>query len=187
MKPVKVKGIFSEEDLEVLNDMYENAAESYYQDIDTNLFLGRRSVGGMDPPDCVKKIVKLAEKFNDKGLTMRAWNFAEYNSIYGQPHLVPHWDGDDTELLINFQLSSNTEWGVGVDEKLFILEDNSAVVFNPNGSPHWRPIKEFKDGQYVRMIFFRFYNEDNPADHSYLPRDYRDPVFDKINDIRNNL
>lgn len=117
-------------------------------------------------------------------LELRAIDTVEYNSEFGEPSLPPHYDGDNTEVIVNYQLSSNTNWGVGVDEQVFYIEDNTAIAFNPNEHIHWRPIKKFEPGEYVRMVFFRFYDPRNHKDNTHLKLSQDDPVFDKIRAIR---
>ena len=111
----------------------------------------------------------------------------EYSSEYGKPHLPPHYDTDSTDVIIDYQLSSNTDWPLGLNKELMPLQDNAAVIFNPNIHIHWRPHKKFQPGEYVRMIFFRFLNKNNPSDYSYLPEHYKDPAFAEIRELRDNV
>jgi hypothetical protein len=82
--------------------------------------------------------------------------FVDYNAWYGQPNLPPHFDGDNNSVIVDYQYKSNTSWGLGVNTTVYEMQDNKAVIFNPNEYPHWRPHKTFDDGQYVTMGFFRF-------------------------------
>jgi hypothetical protein len=91
-------------------------------------------------------------------------------------------------------LSSNTDWGLGLNEEVYYLKDNSAILFNGNKEIHWRPHKEFKSGEYVKMIFVRFHTPNlandpnfNFPDYSYLPAQPSDIFFKKVNDFRENL
>lgn len=119
-------------------------------------------------------------------LELKGIDTVEYSSEFGEPNLPPHYDGDNTEVIVNYQLKSNTNWGVGVDEQVFYIEDNTAIAFNPNEHIHWRPIKKFEPGEYVRMVFFRFYDPRNHKDNSHLRLSQDSVVFEKINHIRNN-
>lgn len=189
MYPVKMSNVLSKEDLDFINNIYENSPEENFDDIENNKKMGRRCVNpnfGAEAtsPDFLGKIQHM---FKDEGLIISGWTIVEYNAIHGTPNLIPHYDRDKTKLIFNFQVSSNTTWGVGVDREVFLLEDNSAVVFNPNKSIHWRPIKNFEPGEYVRMLFVRMIDLDNPEDYSYLPYDPKDPVFDEIIELRNSL
>lgn len=110
--------------------------------------------------------------------------YVEYNKLYGEPKLEPHYDRDFNELIVDYQFESNTKWPLGADEKIFSLEDNGALMFNPNQSAHWRPQKTFKDGEYVRMIFFRFFVYGQTSDYSHLPDNSKDSAFDRVNAYR---
>ncbi len=112
--------------------------------------------------------------------------FAEYNSKYGQPNLPPHFDGDNNSLIIDYQYKSNTSWGLGVDTTVFEMEDNKAIIFNPNEYPHWRPHKVFKDGEFITMIFFRFPDGSGETDYSHKRQWPSDEIFADIREIRDN-
>ncbi len=111
---------------------------------------------------------------------------AEYTSEAGEPNLPPHFDGDQTDLIMTYQLPSNRQWGVGVDLNVYMLEDNDAVIFHPNESIHWRPHAEFKDGEFVRVMFIRFMLPDG-TDYSYKRASLNDPVFDEVHALRDSL
>jgi hypothetical protein len=122
-------------------------------------------------------------------LSVSSVTYVEYNNKYGKPNLPPHYDGDFNELIINYQLESNTSWDVGVDKNVYSTEDNSALIFNPNKHIHWRPIKNFSDGEYLKMLFFRLCNEDESKrnDYSELMLSMDHEAFKEINDFRDQL
>jgi hypothetical protein len=111
---------------------------------------------------------------------------AEYTLEAGKPDLPPHFDGDQTDLIMTYQLPSNRQWGVGVDLNVYMLEDNDGVIFHPNESIHWRPLVEFKDGEFVRVMFIRFMLP-NGTDYSHKIASLVDPIFDEVNAFRNSL
>jgi hypothetical protein len=110
--------------------------------------------------------------------------FTDYSSQYGQPNLPPHFDGDDNSVIVDYQYSSNTSWGLGIDSRVFELEDNKAIIFNPNEYPHWRPHKTFEDGEYITMIFIRF---PDGSDYSNLVLSQDDAAFDTARRAREAL
>lgn len=112
---------------------------------------------------------------------------AEYSAEFGTPNLPVHWDHDNTEIIFNYQLSSTTSWDIGVDKDIYSMEDNTALVFNPNKYTHWRPHKTFKEGEYVKMIFFRFTDFNNPSDYAHLDYSIGHDVFAEINAFRDSL
>jgi hypothetical protein len=134
-----------------------------------------------------QRINEIAKSITDAPITLKHSMYVEYNNKYGNPNLPPHFDRDNGDLIINYQLSSNTHWNIGVGLNRYDLEDNSAVVFNGNTDMHWRDQKQFKNNEYVKMIFFRFYNKDNPSDYSKSPGNQSDEVFAEAVRIRGRL
>jgi hypothetical protein len=137
--------------------------------------------------DINNKLNDLANSLSDENLSIDHILYAEYSNKYGSPNLPPHFDGDTNELIINFQLSSNVSWDLGLNLQTYKLKDNSAFIFNGNTNIHWRPHKKFKDGEYVRMMFIRFYNTEKRSDYSYLPIKQDDDIFNNARVFRDSL
>jgi hypothetical protein len=182
----KLTNLFDQTELQTIEDMILEARAS---DIYTYEELGRLHVEGVRFPESMQQ--KLEFIVNDQ-LTepLEMLNpplYVEYNPKYGQPNLQPHVDGDFTDFIIDYQFQSNTEWPLGLNLDMHTLEDNEALLFNPNTNVHWRPRKTFEDGEYVRMIFFRFLNQNSPSDYSHLPHNPADPMFDRVRNFRDSL
>jgi hypothetical protein len=125
---------------------------------------------------------------SDRDLTLSKFVlYVEYNNKYGNPDLPPHFDADKNEFIFDYQLESNTSWDLGVNMDVHAMEDNSALVFNPNLNIHWRPVKDFEDGEYVRMVFFRFYNAENPTNYSHMKYTQEHDVFADVISFRTSL
>jgi hypothetical protein len=139
------------------------------------------------PHDIVIGMQERVETLVGRKLESRGGAFADYSNKYGQPNLPPHFDGDDNTLIIDYQYKSNTSWGLGVDTTVFEMEDNKAIIFNPNEYPHWRPRKVFKDGEFVTMMFFRFPDKDRSADYSHMVYSQDDEIFAAIHKVRDSL
>jgi hypothetical protein len=107
-----------------------------------------------------------------------------YSPKYGIPDLPPHFDRDETDYVFSYQLESNVTWDIGVDLDTYSLKDNELVAFNPNLYIHWRAHKEFKDGEFVKMIFFRFQDKKGPTDYGHPNYDTYDPIFKMVRDLR---
>lgn len=136
-------------------------------------------------PDSILDAIRIrVEHLVGKALPPMSCMFVDYDNQYGQPNLPPHYDGDTNALIIDYQYKSNTTWGLGVDKEVFEMEDNEAIIFNPNEYPHWRPHKTFKDGEFVTMIFFRFPDSTGEVDYSHMRFSQDDPIFDNIRKIR---
>lgn len=182
------ENVFSVEDLNLLklktDYTYDNDTENLW--IDERL--GRIVINDIKINDTIlEKVNYLAESTSKKKLKLSGIVAVEYSNKYGSPNLPVHFDHDHNDLIINFQISANTTWGVGVDYEVYKLKDNSAVVFNANQYVHWRPHKIFKKEEYVKMIFFRFVDPDFKSDYSNLGYSIDDPIFKDINKFRDSF
>jgi hypothetical protein len=178
-----VNNIFLEEELTILQNLFDNTTS-----IEIDPVLGRKIVYIKDIPEpLLLKVTNIANSISNEPLSFTHVLSVEYNREFGEPNLPVHFDGDDQDLILNFQLSSNISWDLGVNCEVYPLKNNSAVIFNPNLNSHWRPKKDFKDGDYVTMIFFRFEKTNNKTDYSHLTLSQDDPIFKEANDFRNSL
>lgn len=187
---LRVDNLFSPEELQTIAQVFNNLPDQP-EDLANPLGRAKVSIEDSDVPKHIEtKLTDLVTAaFNiDSEIEMALPPmFVEYSNKYGQPQLPPHFDGDYNDLIIDYQLASNTSWSLGVDTSTYQLEDNSALIFNPNAYAHWRPRKAFKGGEYVRMVFFRFSSPINTSDYSYLPNHPDDPAFDEVNKVRDSL
>lgn len=184
MSIVILNNIFSSQDLDHINKIISNSAFM----IDNNL--GRsRAINNLKTglnPNILEKFSDIAKEIGGSSLSLDGLTAVTYNGLYGKPNLPPHFDGDHNDLIINMQVSSNTIWDLGLNSEIYRLEDNSALIFNPNKEVHWRTHKNFKDGEYVMMLFVRFYNKENPSDYSHLALSQDDPIFKNSRDFRDS-
>jgi hypothetical protein len=200
MKTIKVENIFNEEELNIFNKIISDikirtldSEESVSLDdqiCDIDPILGRLSIGDISryiPFKVKNKINEIASNSLGTTTVLFSAGYALYNNKYGIPNLPPHFDGDTNDLIVNFQLHSNTSWDIGIGLDVYGLENNSAIVFNANTNIHWRPHKTFNNGEYVEMIFFRFYNKGKRTDYSYVPMNQTDDAFKEAIQFRNSL
>lgn len=182
----KFTNIFTQEELSFFINEYNNAPK---EDLHVDEILGRVLVHNLIfPQEIMQKVLDLANSISDIELeTGNGAMLTTYSNKYGKPNLPPHFDGDTTDLIINFQLDSNTSWDLGLDMSLHTLEDNSALAFNPNENVHWRPHKEFLDGEYVTMVFFRFRNAIQESDYSHKAYTKRHPIFNEVRAFRDSI
>ena len=103
------------------------------------------------------KLTETVSQLFEKDLILGPITYVKYSSEYGEPNLPPHIDRDKVEVIVDYQYNSNTQWDLALNKTIYKIEDNSALMFNPNKNIHWRPIKIFQTGEYVEMIFFRFF------------------------------
>jgi hypothetical protein len=183
-----VKNIFSTEDLNFIKNAIDKNEQNNVNIVDP--ILGRKFLGilkDFSTKEITRKLYKVVEQATDLPLSMANAYCFEYSGKYGKPNLPPHFDCDGNDLIINMQIESNTQWDLGLNLELYTLEDNSALVFNPNTEIHWRVHKEFNEGEYVRMLFVRFCNLTTKSDYSHLPNSPDHSVFKEVKEFRDSL
>ena len=116
--------------------------------------------------DIINKVSDIVKSEVDETFTDLKFQFiiyAEYSTKSGgNPMLNPHFDVSDVStVFLDYQLDSNTMWPIAVEQDVFELENNSALLFESVGNIHYRPIKNFLDKEFVKMLFFRFSTSKN--------------------------
>lgn len=200
MSVYKVNEVFSDLELEILYELINsivipiNQDGSYIYETGSNeeictvsSSLGRLQASFMTPPIICDKIFSIGQSIFTQDLVVSGMTYVEYNKKYGTPNLPPHFDGDASSFIVNYQLSSNTDWDIGVDLKKYNMEDNSALIFDPNKNIHWRTHKEFEDNEYVKMIFFRLQIKGQLPDNSSLRYSLDHEAYKKVNEFRDSL
>lgn len=182
----KISNFFSIEELSILDYYLNNENEwPWKPEKNNDTSLGRLIYQIYLPESFEESIIKRSQTITGNNLTGVTVTVAKYNSKYGDPNLFPHFDGDNNNVIIDYQYKSNTSWGLGLDTRVFEMNDNDAIIFNPNEYPHWRPHKAFKDDEFVTMIFFRFPTEG--LDYSHLRYSREHEVFKEANMFRDSL
>ena len=126
--------------------------------------LGRLTINGLNFPEHILKKVSdyiLANnEISDKAeLVGGGVTYGEYSGKYGSPRLQPHLDGGSCGIILDYQLESNVDWPIGIEYDSVQLKDNSAMILYPLHQYHWRPVRQFDENEYVKMIFFEFHTE----------------------------
>ncbi len=103
-------------------------------------------------PAILDKIQGYLNTIGDYELGPVTW--IEYNNKYINPNLPPHKDPKNVKLTFDYQLESNVDWPIVIDDVEYQLKDNEAIAFDSRLQLHWRPEKIFNDGDYVQLIFF---------------------------------
>ena len=180
----RVDNLFSQEELDQINDIINNSSTHVHEELGRRQFHGLASGLGFE---LETKLTDIARRVSGLPLKLAHAMAVEYSPLYGEPNLRPHLDGCMNDLIINIQLDANTVWDMGLNLQIYTLNDNSALVFNANKEIHWRVHKKFKEGEYVRMMFVRFYNPENMSDYSYLPHHPDDEMFKEAREFRDSL
>lgn len=179
-----IKNVLSEEQIDVIQELIADCSN-----IERQERYGRymyHDIIWKENATFRETILKKVIELTGKPYRVTGSATAEYTPKAGKPNLPPHFDGDQTDLIMTYQLPSNRQWGVGVDLKVYDLEDNDGVIFHPNESIHWRPTVEFEDGEFVRVMFIRFALP-QMSDYSYKAASLDDPIFDEVKAFRDSL
>ena len=173
-----ITNVLSKENHEQLKDVVRNIDKSGLEVHDE---YGRLVMHFETPANVLKAIYEIVQSITSEELVVKNSAMAvTYSKEYGVPNLPPHFDGDDTEMLFNYQIDSNTSWPLGYGTKSFIMKDNDVLMLQPNKKPHWRPKKEFQDGEYVTMLFVRFVKKTDRVTYDHLRLSINDPAFDEV-------
>jgi hypothetical protein len=142
------------------------AIESVLEKTEIQNFLGRSRVDYDSEiienlPESIKeKMKKIAEQFGTNH-NLKYFTFVEYNNKYGRPNLGPHKDQNSFNLSVLYQMDSNISWDLYVEGVGYKLQDNAALLANVRDQDHWRPERDFKKDEYLKMLFFHFRDEDD--------------------------
>lgn len=168
----QVKNLFSKDDIELLSSLIEkeksnrqlfvwdelSGASFLQKEVDgpdyliQNTSLGKIFFDLIVPESIGSKLVNITKDLGFNATYFRA-TYTEYSKEYGKPTLNPHKDKKDF-LLVDYQLDSNAEWELFIENEHYNLDNNDALVFLPFRMTHGRIEKEFIDNEYVKMIFF---------------------------------
>jgi hypothetical protein len=196
------KNIFTNDEVEIINniindlilkneiikmsDQIEFKPEAKKQYIYLNQ--GRKDMYNIIfPENIIKKITNIANIVKPIGRSKVFLSDIQYTEYVGNlnqtPSLGVHFDGGgQSDLLLDYQLSSTLTWGIGIEEEVYELEDNDLLVLTPVSKIHYRPIKNFKKDDVLKMIFFKF----SSIDEFFTSKEIDNEKLNKVNDIYNN-
>lgn len=152
-----VENILTDQEIEQLYQAISDSSKSYlhekfYQNIsDFKL-----------PENIREKIIQHCESISgENNLDIEEYQFSKYKKIIkddgtiGNPMLFPHYDETFKEprFTFDYQIKSNTSWPLVVEGKEFELKDNQALTFSGTHQIHWRLKKNFKDEEFIDMLF----------------------------------
>ena len=158
-KNVIIPNILSKEEVSVLYSIIESTIPNFIMKI------YGQTVSDFSLPEFLKqKVISYSEQISgEKHLEIAEYQFARYKKVLDEdsgqiimPNLTPHWDNSFLEprFTFDYQLGGNTTWPLVVEEKEFVLSNNSALTFSGTHQIHWRPSKVFSEDEYLDMIFF---------------------------------
>ena len=202
--PHILTGFFTEEELEVLIaivNYQKKASAEILGEFYAPLVLpkmARMQIELMYPPSIRRKLEGFASEMVGEEVFMSHNSYLSYNQEHSpgvNPKLPPHYDSDNyfTKLTLDYQLDSNIDWPMVIEDKHFSLEYGDLLVFWGAGQAHWRDPILFKEGDNTEVLTMHFatqkdFEELNGPARAQEKRDARlaswkaDPVFAKYND-----
>jgi hypothetical protein len=161
---VVVKTVFTEKEI---SDIYNLVSSTTNTDFVKSL--GYNTWHLQLPEEIKEKLETLVSGLYGRQVILSEYNFSRYEKTTSDckkytywPLLFPHTDEafDSPRITLDIQLKANTDWGISVDnagnESTYTLKDNQAVTFSGTHQVHWRPAREFLEGEYMEMIFCHF-------------------------------
>lgn len=155
-----IKNFFNEEEIATIKNAGIVNAH------DTRISIGRSVTQVLEPllvskDPIVEKIQNKAKELYNKEYKIVTDGLMEWSLKYGEPRLQPHMDDSLGEVVFDCQIDSNIDWPIYVDGTEYLLKDGDALFFNGETSDHWRPIREFSEGEYVQIVIFNLIPEDH--------------------------
>lgn len=121
------------------------------------------------PENIIEKLTRYAESVAGVPLKLEEYNFSRYEKVTSScgkytfnPLLFPHTDEafKSDRFTFDYQIRSNVSWAITVDnwetETDYTLKDNQALTFSGTHQVHWRPKRDFVDGEFMELIFLHF-------------------------------
>jgi len=160
-KNTVVKNVFTNDEIEQIRNAVENSSGQAFVEVHSQLnnFIQL-------PDNIVEKFTNYARDISgNSNIVLTEYCHARYanhkkdDGVVCRPSLFPHYDETFKEprFTFDYQYRSNVDWDIVVEpNQSFTLKDNEAVTFGGTHQIHWRRPKNFKDEEFVEMIFCHF-------------------------------
>jgi len=150
------KNIFTQEEIDSIYNAVESCGPVGTQIVP---IYAQKAYHMMLPEQVVNKVESFVNEFSKEKVVLTEISFASYSKEFGDlPLLSPHFDNTFKEprLTFDIQLKSNIDWPIVIKGRPFLLKDNEALTFSGTHQVHWRPFREFKNGEFIDMVFCHF-------------------------------
>jgi len=153
--------IFPKEEI----DLIYKAIDLDSNESTTQVKIYGQKVWFIDLPEIIKnRVTRQMITIHNQNVKLEEISFARYSKEYSDiPVLTPHYDNTFTHprVTLDVQLRANVDWTIVVEDFEIKLSDNMAAAFSGTHQVHWRKPLEFKDGDFVEMLFCHFSLEDS--------------------------
>ncbi len=106
--------------------------------------------------DIEETITKAAQAILGNSIRLDGdYSFARYTPEYGfNCKLFPHYDTRDQQrITFDIQLNADGPWGIIVENEMYHLNNNEALIFAGTQQIHWRENKKLRPNTKIDMIF----------------------------------
>jgi hypothetical protein len=120
---------------------------------------------GQEIEDRINEVVK--NSLGNHLVLKKDYSFARYSPKFGyRTKLFPHYDTRPSQrVTFDIQLKTSEPWALVVEEDIYNLQDNQALVFAGTQQVHWREDKQIADNAEIDMVFCHLeYVDDRPLD-----------------------
>jgi hypothetical protein len=153
--------IFTQDEI----DLIYNTIDLNSSERTTQVKIYGQKVWFVDLPQKIKnRVTEQMKIIHNENLKLEEISFARYSKEYSEiPALTPHYDNMFTHprVTLDVQLRGNIDWPIVVEDYAMTLGDNMAAAFSGTHQIHWRKPIEFKDEDFVEMLFCHFSLEDS--------------------------
>jgi hypothetical protein len=153
--------------------------------------MSRSQIEFVIPENIKQKLLTLAKQFvDDPDLELTHYQYLDYFGKYGKgnsPNLPPHLDVENyyTKVSIDYQMYSNIDWAIVVEDQSFIIKDNEVLVFEAADRIHWRDPIILKEDDRCEVIVFHFSNkfEHQPYAEKQMSKEERSKIIERHNSM----
>lgn len=177
--PQIIKGFFTNEEVEVLLAIvkYQKKAkdlDEFYAPLVLPT-LARMQIEVMYPEHIRRKLEDFASKMVGEEVFMYHNSYLSYNkkhNINANPQLPVHYDSDNyfSKLTMDYQLYTNIDWPIVIEDESFSLEYGDLLVFWGAGQAHWREPVLFKEGDNTEVLTMHFSRKKDFEDLNLVSR-----------------
>jgi hypothetical protein len=114
--------------------------------------------------DCPKSVENVMDSYSKPlhkdEISLAHYSYIDYNLKYGdgryEPVLPPHIDSTENLVTFNYQLGGNIDWDIYIDNQPYSLKTGDAIIFSAVNQVHWRPQREWKEGDFLEIVTFDY-------------------------------
>jgi hypothetical protein len=158
-KPIIIKNLLTSEELKIVHEQVFNAYQNKNHIWDD--WAHRNTIGEYYMPILTQlreRLMPIAiDFFEDKDMLPSYSLYSEYTSQLSNLH--KHKDFNACTYTIDLCLKQEKPWGLWIEDKEYILQENEAILFYGEDQLHWR--EDLTESNNVAMVFFHYAHKDH--------------------------